>query len=100
MIRPSFAAGIAALSLTACMHRAPEYPAPIPRVDAKPVVAFSLREIDLSHGTGELVAPRKCLYAHYTGWLTDGRKLFLVLLVVPHQLAGAGNTGAASFGLV
>lgn len=76
MIRGSFTVGVtvAALSLTACLHRAPEYPAPIPHVDAEPVVAFSLREIDVAPGTGALVSPRKCLYAHYTGWLTDGKK--------------------------
>ena len=56
------------------MHRTPEYPAPIPHVDAKPVVAFALQEIDVAPGSGALVAPRKCLYAHYIGWLTDGKK--------------------------
>ncbi|MEO8945495.1 MAG: FKBP-type peptidyl-prolyl cis-trans isomerase, partial [Gemmatimonadaceae bacterium] len=25
-------------------------------------------------GTGAPVAARKCIYAHYTGWLTDGKK--------------------------
>jgi peptidylprolyl isomerase len=28
----------------------------------------------VADGTGALAAPRKCLYAHYTGWLTDGTK--------------------------
>ena len=65
---------LAGLMLTACIHRTPEYPAPIPRVDGKPVTAFALREIDIAPGTGAVVAPRKCLYAHYTGWLTDGKK--------------------------
>jgi len=63
-----------ALLLTACIHRTPEYPAPIPHVDGKPVTAFALKEIEIAPGTGALVAPRKCLYAHYTGWLTDGKK--------------------------
>ena len=60
--------------LGACVHRAREYPASIPHVDAKPFRAFALREIDVVSGTGALAAPRKCLYAHYTGWLTDGKK--------------------------
>src|SRR4051812_39041532 len=67
--------GVAVLVLIAsCVHRTPNYPAPIPRVDAKPFTTFALREIDISPGTGAAVAPRKCVYAHYTGWLTDGKK--------------------------
>ena len=58
----------------ACIHRVPDYPAPIPHVDGKPVTAFALREIDIAPGTGAPVAPRKCLFANYTGWLTNGKK--------------------------
>ena len=64
----------APLVLGACLHHAAPLPAPIPRVDAEPRVAFALREIDIATGTGALVAPRQCIYAHYTGWLTDGKK--------------------------
>ena len=49
-------------------------PATIPAVEGKPTVAFALRQIDVRAGTGELVRPRACLYAHYTGWLTNGTK--------------------------
>jgi peptidylprolyl isomerase len=66
-------AGAAPL-LTACIHRTREYPAPIPHVEGTPYTVFALRAIDIAPGSGALVAPRKCLYAHYTGWLTDGRK--------------------------
>lgn len=62
------------LALAGCMHHAPEYPAPIPHVTGNPFTAFALQEIDVAPGTGALVAPRKCLYANYTGWLTDGKK--------------------------
>lgn len=62
------------VALSACMRHATEYPAPIPHVDGKPTVAFALREIDIAPGTGVFVSPKKCLYAHYTGWLTDGKK--------------------------
>ena len=65
---------LSASLLGACVHRAPEYPAPIPHVEGKPFTAFALREIDVVAGTGAPVAPRKCLYANYTGWLTDGKK--------------------------
>jgi peptidylprolyl isomerase len=73
-IQKTLIAVAAASILGACMHRAPEYPAPIPHVDAKPFTAFALREIDVAPGTGTLAAPRKCLYANYTGWLTNGKK--------------------------
>ena len=74
MIRRMLIGAVGAALLGACAHHAPEYPAPIPHVDGKPFTAFALREIDLASGTGAPVAPRKCLYANYTGWLTDGKK--------------------------
>jgi peptidylprolyl isomerase len=64
----------AMLVLGACARNEKPYPAPIPRVDAKPKVAFALRWIDLRTGTGAEAEATKCLYAHYTGWLTDGTK--------------------------
>lgn len=61
-------------AVSACfMHRS-TLPTTIPPVDGKPSIAFALRRIDVAEGSGALVAPRKCLYAHYTGWLTDGKK--------------------------
>jgi peptidylprolyl isomerase len=68
---------------SACIHRAPDYPAPIPHVDGKPVTAFALREIDIATGTGVPVAPRKCLFANYTGWLTNGKKFDSSLDTMP-----------------
>jgi peptidylprolyl isomerase len=47
---------------------------PIPRVAGRPQVSFALEHIDIVPGVGALAAPRKCLYAHYTGWLTNGTK--------------------------
>jgi peptidylprolyl isomerase len=49
-------------------------PANIPAVKGKPTTSFALRWIDMKVGAGEAVAPRGCVYAHYTGWLTDGTK--------------------------
>lgn len=74
---------VGAALLGACAHHAPEYPAPIPHVDGKPFTAFALREIDLASGTGAPVAPRKCLYANYTGWLTNGKKFDSSLDTMP-----------------
>ena len=54
--------------------RTKSLPAPIPLVTAKAATAFSLRQIEISAGAGALAEPRKCFYAHYTGWLTDGKK--------------------------
>lgn len=74
-IQRTLIAVVAAASTSACFHRgATDYPAPIPHVNGKPVTAFALRQIDIVAGSGTMVAPRKCLYAHYTGWLTDGKK--------------------------
>jgi peptidylprolyl isomerase len=71
---PRAAKAFVALFLAACTHRAPELPPPIPHVEGEPRTAFALRYIDLAPGTGALAEPRKCFYAHYTGWLTNGTK--------------------------
>src|SRR4029078_5260807 len=39
-----------------------------------PRVSFLQRQSDLAPGTGPLAEPRKCFFAHYTGWLVDGKK--------------------------
>lgn len=83
MIHRILIAGAAAALLGGCMHHAPEYPAPIPRVDGRPTVAFALRQIDIATGTGALAAPKKCFYANYTGWLTDGKKFDSSLDTMP-----------------
>ncbi len=54
--------------------RSKRLPAAIPRVDGKPATAFALMQIDVRTGTGEPARPRACLYAHYTGWLTNGTR--------------------------
>ena len=50
------------------------FAAPIPPIRGEPRTAFALRYIDEAVGTGRVVQPRQCVYAHYTGWLTDGTK--------------------------
>jgi peptidylprolyl isomerase len=68
---------IASLILIAasCMHRGTvQLPAAIPRVEGKAQTAFALRYIDVQTGTGAEMGARKCAYAHYTGWLTNGTK--------------------------
>jgi peptidylprolyl isomerase len=66
------AGGIALLF--GCAHRSQRLPAAIPPVRGEPHTAFALRYIDVAPGTGAPVRPRQCIYAHYTGWLTDGTK--------------------------
>lgn len=79
-----------ALSSGACaLHRAPSLPAPIPAVAGKPHEQFALRSIDFVQGTGTPVAPRKCLYAHYTGWLTNGKKFDSSRDTLPNGRAGS-----------
>ena len=70
------------LVLLGCAPRASLAPAPapapalpaLPPVQGQPRTAFALRYIDVTVGTGQAVQPRQCIYAHYTGWLTDGTK--------------------------
>ena len=63
-----------ALALLACAPRGRQLPAPIPRIEGEERTAFALRYVDVARGTGALAEPRKCFFAHYTGWLTDGKK--------------------------
>lgn len=62
------------LGATACMHRGRQLPAAIPKISGDVRTAFALQYIDVAAGTGALAEPRQCIYAHYTGWLTNGTK--------------------------
>jgi peptidylprolyl isomerase len=62
------------VATTGCLHRTAPLPASIPKIEGEPRLAFALRYTDINVGAGAAAAPRKCLYAHYTGWLTDGKK--------------------------
>ena len=71
----------AALALVACSRASapaptpvPSFPAPIPPVTGTPQPLFTLQYIDVATGTGAAVEAQKCVYAHYTGWLTNGTK--------------------------
>jgi peptidylprolyl isomerase len=78
--------GSVVVVMLGCAHRtAPEtasppapasltFAAPIPPVHGQPRTAFALRYIDVAVGAGQAVRPRQCIYAQYTGWLTDGTK--------------------------
>lgn len=52
----------------------PAFPAAIPATTAPRYNIASLDAIELSLGTGAAAESNKCVYAHYTGWLTDGTK--------------------------
>ena len=73
-MRTTTSAIVAGLLVAACGGRGAPAPATIPRVEGKPQVVFAQRHIDVAVGTGALAEPRKCLYAHYPGWLTNGTK--------------------------
>jgi peptidylprolyl isomerase len=68
------AGALAAFPFLACAPRGPQLPAPIPRIEGEERTAFALRYIDVARGTGAPAEARKCLFAHYTGWLTNGTK--------------------------
>lgn len=66
---------LVALVLGACAtRRQPPLPAPIPLLTVPARTAFALRMIDVVVGTGAPAVARKCVFVHYTGWLTDGTK--------------------------
>ena len=67
-------AAAGATVLVACAPRGRQLPPPIPHVSGDVLTAFALRYIDVAKGSGDLAQPRKCFYAHYTGWLTNGTK--------------------------
>ncbi|MBC8088016.1 MAG: FKBP-type peptidyl-prolyl cis-trans isomerase [Phycisphaerae bacterium] len=46
----------------------------MPAIKGKPVTVFALRHVDTRIGTGAPARPRACFYAHYTGWLTNGKQ--------------------------
>jgi len=60
--------------LAAACHRGTTYPAPIPAIAGQSRTLFELRAIEVAEGTGRVLQPGNCAYAHYTGWLTDGKK--------------------------
>ncbi len=84
-MRSSLIRTIAAASgtlLIACAPRStgapavpvPAFPAAIPATTAPRYSIASLDAIELALGTGATAESNKCVYAHYTGWLTDGTK--------------------------
>ncbi|HET9454243.1 MAG TPA: FKBP-type peptidyl-prolyl cis-trans isomerase [Gemmatimonadaceae bacterium] len=65
----------ALVALAGCRQTATTaLPPQIPPVAAPAVTAFAQRHVDVTLGTGAAAAARKCIYAHYTGWLTNGTK--------------------------
>ncbi len=63
------------LLATGCLlNRSAKSPPNIPHISGDARTAFALRYIDIKPGTGALLTGRQCVYAHYTGWLTDGKQ--------------------------
>lgn len=64
----------AVLVLAGCTRAGSALPASIPPVSGTPHTAFALQYLEVAPGTGAAAAPRQCIFAHYTGWLSDGTK--------------------------
>ncbi|HEU5219788.1 MAG TPA: FKBP-type peptidyl-prolyl cis-trans isomerase [Gemmatimonadales bacterium] len=62
-----------AIILSGCGHPS-GLPLTVPPVKGPTRTAFAQRYIDIATGTGAPAEPRKCFFAHYTGWLLDGTK--------------------------
>jgi len=69
-------ADIFLLGVAGCfLRREQPLPAPIPAIAGdRGEIEVELEYIDFLKGTGALMAPRKCVYTHYTGWLTNGTR--------------------------
>jgi peptidylprolyl isomerase len=61
-------------ALAACAPAAPRFPAPVPPLAAPARTLATLQAIEIAPGTGDVAEHHRCVYAHYTGWLTDGTK--------------------------
>lgn len=65
----------ACITLGGCaLVRRDTLPSSIPPVAGQRQTAFALEHVDVRTGAGAVAEPRKCLFAHYTGWLTNGVK--------------------------
>lgn len=52
----------------------PVNPPGVPPVNGTLRTLHALEYVDVTVGMGDPLQPRKCAYAHYTGWLRDGTK--------------------------
>jgi peptidylprolyl isomerase len=65
---------LAAILLTACASAPPRPRETIPAANGETHFANGIRYIDITDGAGALMARGKCVFTHYTGWLTDGTR--------------------------
>ncbi len=73
--RLALIASLASLAtLAGCRTPGPMLAASIPPAPGKASTMYALRYTDVALGSGALADAEKCLYAHYTGWLVDGKK--------------------------
>jgi peptidylprolyl isomerase len=73
-VSPIVTAVTAAALTAACAARTPAFAPPIPATNRPTTVIATLSKIELAEGTGARAEHHRCIYAHYTGWLTDGTK--------------------------
>ncbi|MEO5818093.1 MAG: FKBP-type peptidyl-prolyl cis-trans isomerase [Gemmatimonadaceae bacterium] len=66
---------VAALLLSACASAPPRPRETIPTVSGETRTRNGIQYVDVIQGTGTPVANGKCVYTHYTGWLTDGTRI-------------------------
>lgn len=72
-MRPQYILAAAALALGACA-RNHVAKSTLPQVKGDVKQVFALQYIDVMPGTGRMMAPKTCVFVHYTGYLTDGTK--------------------------
>ena len=72
--RLALAAAVSLGGAAGCSAGRSPFPAPIPAVAGRAITPYEFRYVNVVEGSGAPAAARHCLYAHYTGWLTDGSK--------------------------
>jgi peptidylprolyl isomerase len=65
---------LTAVALSACASAPSRQRETIPAVDGEMRNASGIRYVDIAAGTSTPMAQGKCVYTHYTGWLTDGTR--------------------------
>ena len=65
---------LAALLLSACASPPVRVREAIPTVSGEVRSRSGIQYVDIASGSGAPMANGKCVYTHYTGWLTDGTR--------------------------
>jgi len=87
-MRTTLVALLSALGVLGCTSAQSTSMTAMPDVQGEIHAQSGIRFIELAQGSGTPVAQRKCLYVHYTGWLSNGK-----MFDSSHEPSTAGTPG-------